>query len=234
MYADMNTQPFSQTSSSVFSWLGFGIAAALLLLIWIVNIIAFKLAGEAANPVAALYMMMLLVGSVLGLLAMVFSIVGLVMAIRNNTPRWIGVTGIVLCLVSLFSFFIPIMGAGMLKDKTPDAEAPKTAVAVADNNEEKETVYEVTIQIFDFGRVRCVNNAGNNVVGNMSTTDYDFKKQFANWLKMNNVDSSSSVLINTTNDADYSDITKVINALKANGITEFELSSTLDKIEYYR
>lgn len=216
--------------TSVFSWLGFGMAAALFLLIWFVNILIFNWTGESANPIAPLYILGILFGGILGILAMVFSIIGLVMATKNNTPKWIGVIGIVLCIASLFSFFVPIMCAGIIKNKTVEVDTP---ASVSTNDSEIEE--DVTIQIFSLGRVRCINNSNknNSVIGNLNTIDYDFSTQFANWLKMNNVDASTGIIVNSTNDADYSDITKVVEALRTNGITKFRLTSTLSISDYY-
>lgn len=217
--------------TSVISWLGFGMSIAVFLLIWFVNILVFNWMGKEANPIAALYMLTIMVGGILGLMALVFSIVGLSMAIKNSTPRWIGVTGIIICVLTILSFFVPIMCAGMIKNKTVETELPESnSVSNADIKE------DVTIQVFSVGRVRCINNkdASNTVVGNMNTVDLDFKNQLANWLRMNNVDSTTGVIVNSTNDADYSDITKVVETLNENGITKFKLSSSLNTSDYYR
>lgn len=218
-------------STSVISWIGFGLALTVFLLIWAVNILVFNWMGEDAKPIAALYMLVILVGGLLGVLALIFSIIGLSMAIKNNTPRWIGTTGIIICVLSILSFFVPIVYAGIIKNKTIEVETPESISASDENITE-----DITIQIFRGGRIRCINNhdSSNTVVGNMNTSDYDFEKQLANWIKMNKVDSSTGIIVNSTNDADYSDITKVIDTLNKSGISKFKLSSSLTPSDYYR
>lgn len=226
----MNAPPVKPPkSTSVISWLGFGMATALFLLIWVVNILVFSYARETANPIGMLYVLVILLGGILGLLAMTFSIIGLVMAIKNSSPKWMGVTGIVLCVLSLFSFFVPMVCADLIKNKTVEVEVPESTSGANDDVAE-----DVTIQIYCLGRVRCVNNvnAKNSIVGNMSTLDFDFNRQLANWLKMNNVDSSTGIVVNSTKNTDYSDILKVVDALNENGITKFRLSSTLSEMDY--
>lgn len=189
----MNAPPVKPPkSTSVISWLGFGMATALFLLIWVVNILVFSYARETANPIGMLYVLVILLGGILGLLAMTFSIIGLVMAIKNSSPKWMGVTGIVLCVLSLFSFFVPMVCADLIKNKTVEVEVPESTSGANDDVAE-----DVTIQIYCLGRVRCVNNvnAKNSIVGNMSTLDFDFNRQLANWLKMNNVDSSTEITV---------------------------------------
>lgn len=219
----------TKKTSSVFSWLGFGMATALFLLIWFVNILVFNRPGESHNPITALYMLLIL-GSILGILAMAFSIIGLVMAVKNNTSKWIGVTGIVICILSLFSFFSPIIYAGLIKSKALKFETPNSATA-----QDSKIAEDITIQIYKFGRVRCINNVNpdGSIIGNMSTMDYDFSKQLSNWLKMNNVNSSTGIVVNSSKDADYSEITKVIEILQENGITNFRVTNTLSNSDYY-
>lgn len=222
---DMTTPPVKPNkSTSVFSWLGFGLAIALFLLIWFVNILMFNWGGVLFNPIAPLFMLTFMLGGVLGLLALSFSIVGLVMAIKNNTPKWIGVTGIVLCIISFFSFIIPILCAGAINDNAEQVEIPEPEPSANEGISE-----DVTIQIFAIGRVRCLNNTDqeNTVIGNLRTIDYDFQDQLSSWLKMNNVDSTTVVGVNSSSGADYSDITKVVETLKDNGISNIKLSSDL-------
>ena len=217
--------------TSVISWIGFGLAITVFLLIWFVNILAFNWMGEDAESIIALYMLVVFVDGILGMMALAFSIIGLSLAIKNNTPRWIGTTGIIICVLSILSFFVPVVSAGMIKNRTIKIETPES-ISVSDENIPE----DITIQIFSLGRIRCINNkdSSNTVVGNMNTSDYDFEKQLAYWIKMNKVDSSTGIIVNSTNDADYSDITKVIDILNKSGISKFKLSSSLTTSDYYR
>lgn len=217
--------------TSVISWIGFGLAITVFLIIWFVNILAFNWMGEDAKSIVALYMLVVFVDGILGMMALAFSIIGLSLAIKNNTPRWIGTTGIIICVLSILSFFVPVVSAGMIKNRTIKIETPES-IRVSDENIPE----DITIQIFSLGRIRCINNkdSSNTVVGNMNTSDYDFEKQLADWIKMNKVDSSTGIIVNSTNDADYSDITKVIDILNKSGISKFKLSSSLTTSDYYR
>lgn len=93
----------------------------------------------------------------------------------------------------------------------------------------------VTIQIFSAGRIRCINDIDpeNSIVGNMSSYDKDFNAQITNWLKMNNVDTSTPIKIIGTLDSSYSDVSKVTDVLDKMGITKYQLSSGLNPAEYY-
>lgn len=223
---EMNTMPVGKNkTATVFSWVGFGVSAGLFLLIWVANLLIVCSGGGssngAANGFAGLYMLAFLFGTLLGLLGMVFSIIGLVMSAKNRAPMWMSITGMVLSLLSLISFFFPVIYHDIEKAQTAEVLLPESA------GQASEIAEDVTIQINDVGRVRCINNinANNSVIGNMGTYEYDFERQLGDWLKMNNVDSSTGVVIRTSRNADYSDITKVFEALQANGVKRYRIAN---------
>lgn len=212
----------SKKSYSVISWLGFGMSIVLLLLIWIVNILVFKWANEPFSPIMSLFMLEILVGGLLGIFAISFSIIGLVLAIKNDTPKWIGTSGIVVCVLSLFSFFVPIFCAGMIKKETVKIELPNPA----SSNLETEIVDDITIQIFAGGKVCFINNKDNDCnIDTIETKDLLFNKRMSNWLSENGVDHSTRIIVKPSTDADYTDIIKVVDVLQVNGLSKFRISS---------
>ncbi|MDE6272650.1 MAG: hypothetical protein K2M31_06550 [Muribaculaceae bacterium] len=171
--------PYRNQPTSAVSWLGLGLSILLLLIIWIVNILVF---GDKGYEINILLIPVVFVEGLIGILAMTFSVVGLFMAVRKSTPRWIGVTGIILCVASILSFILPFVYLGMSKRYHSETPAIETTLDSSDECE-----HDITIQIFNLGRVRCINNkeSKSSVVGNMKTSDGNFDRNFANWLKTN-------------------------------------------------
>ena len=222
------THTINRKPTSVFSWLGFGMATAIFLLIWFVNIRVFVWSHELGNCIAVLYLGVAPLVAIIGFPAMVFSIVGLVLAIKNNTPKWIGISGIVIYVLSLLSFFggfTRFIESETLTIKLPPAVSTK----------ESDIIEDITIQIFGDGRVRCINNVNpkESPDGDMSTLDNEFNKQFSNWLNVNNAYSSRGVIVNSSRDADYSDLIKVLEVLQGNGVPKYKMKSTLSDSDYH-
>lgn len=217
-------------STSVISWIGFGLSIVTFLFIWFLNILLFKSSAQDGHLYGELYILGMFAAGILGLMALIFSIIGLSMAIKNNTPIWIGTTGIIICVISILSFIVPIICKVLINSQESEIKTPESVTQTNENIQE-----DITIQIFRGGRVRCINNINpqGTPVANMNTYDHDFNQQFANWVKMNSVDSSTGVIINSTNDANYSDIIKVVDALNNNDITKYKLSSGLPSSSYY-
>lgn len=109
----MNSTRDKASGALIISWLGFGMALALFLLVWFVNLLVYNWTGCVRNPFPGLYIILFFLGGFVGILSLIFSIIGLSMAVKRNSTKWIGATGIVLFVLSLFSFFIPIAFAGM-------------------------------------------------------------------------------------------------------------------------
>lgn len=103
---NMETVPPIRKPSSVLSWIGFGISAGVFLLIWFVYIALMAAGGGQAPLLTSVVMLLLLVGGFLGLIGLVFSIVGLIQAINNQTKKWMSVWGIVFFCLSVVSVFV--------------------------------------------------------------------------------------------------------------------------------
>ena len=83
--------------SQVIAWLGFGLSLTVLVLIWVVNALVFTHIGERDFPAAALYMLVILIGGFLGLMGLIFSIIGLVSANKHFSKKWPSVSGLIFC-----------------------------------------------------------------------------------------------------------------------------------------
>lgn len=101
--------------TSVISWLGFGLSLATFLIL-IISIILVAISGEPA-----LMMLTVVCCSPLGFIGFVFSIIGLIIAIKNCTPKWMSVSGIIFCCLSLLTpIFIVMIGAIAMADHKTD------------------------------------------------------------------------------------------------------------------
>lgn len=220
--------PTNQTKpTSIKSWLGFSISVVVFLLIWLVNLLLFS--GRGLEAIGSLCILILMATAVLGIFALVFSIDGLSSAIKSGAPKWIGTTGIIICVLSVLSFLAPLIYAGINGTGThsSDSEIVCGTGPMIPEEQTAEVSEDITIRVLRYGEVQCTNNTdrANSVIGNLHTYEHDFDRQLAMWLRMNEVNSSKRVVIRAANDADYSDITNVIEVLNANGISNFRLSN---------
>lgn len=213
-------QPPVKKPTSVISWLGFGISAFVFLLIWTINLLILSNIDHAPNGTGVMYATTILIGTLFGLFAIIFSIVGLVMAIKNGTAKWMSVTGIVLWLLSIVSAVMPIV---IIKINSNNKKIEKSAQI---KNQSSITTNNISIEMLYFGKIRCVNNtnADNSIIGNMDISDYGFEDQLSNWFEINNIDNASRITIETSEDTDYSDIKKLIETLDKLGYTEYKLT----------
>lgn len=220
------------------AWLGFGISAAALLLVWTVNISVF--AGVGNRSIAALYMLLILALCVLGMLGLIFSIVGLVTALRHDMPKWVGACGIVFCCLSVVSVFVPFIAAGFIEKEPVEVMTP---ASVADVVAEQVSVTEAAepvsvagdtdggcdmlLKISRYGKVRCYNltEGADGTPAVLSAYSYDLKHEIGTWMRMNGLDTDSPVGIRADENADYSDVVTVIDALHSMGMNRYRMVS---------
>lgn len=230
----MNEIPPSQKkSTSAISWLGFGLSILVFIIIWIVNILLFNVRNDNSFKMGGVYVIEILVCGFIGFLALIFSSVGLYLAIKKQMPHRIAISGIVTCTLCILSFVVPPTCVELFERKAAQTEMPQSVIRSNEDNNGKQA--NVTIQVFKYGEIRFINNkdANNPVISNMNTSDHNFDKQVGEWLKLNNLDASNSFEVCTTNQAEFSDIDKLLDALRKNGITTFSLSSNLNQSDYY-
>lgn len=102
------------------SWIGFGIAAFVFVVIWIFNIVfMYRMWLNSASTFehacamnVGVYVLLGIFNSVLLLTALICSITGLVTASRNGQRKWPSACGLGLCLVGFYSMFVPLISYG--------------------------------------------------------------------------------------------------------------------------
>lgn len=207
--------------SQVMAWLGFGISAALFVLVWIVNILVMSQLSESNNSsagFAALYMLLILIGSILGILALVFSILGLVTANKHGLKKLPGVLGITLCCLSLISVFTPFIYAVLVEPE------PVTGIAPPAVGETSENV-DVILSIGNYGDVECYKADGSNIANMNAMIKSRFSRELKTWLQTNGYSKDVSIAIKADKEADFSYIANVIDALNEMGIKQFTIKS---------
>lgn len=199
----MQLPPPVKRPTSVISWIGFGLSLTVFIIIWS----AFISASLNSDPRANILMIAILVSMVLGVMGFVFSLIGLILAIRNNTPTWIGVCGIVLCCASIIS---PVAAFYMIGSNDKKVEN------VASNGN-----YEVVIRISRFGEISCENKTGG--YNPMIFSSYQLREELKSWMKMNGFDKNVSIGIYVSSNAEYSKVLNVTECLTGLGYTNYKL-----------
>ncbi|MCM1071466.1 MAG: hypothetical protein NC210_09315 [[Clostridium] fimetarium] len=105
--------PPPKKPSSVISWLGFGISLGTLLMIILFGIL------DSASYDYAFIMLSLLLAMSVGLLGLIFSIIGIFIAIKKDTPRWMSVCGIIFCCLYLPAMILAPILSSTKKSKLP-------------------------------------------------------------------------------------------------------------------
>lgn len=206
--------------SQVIAWLGFGLSLTVLVLIWVVNVLVFTHIGERDFPAAALYMLVILIGGFLGLMGLIFSIIGLVSANKYFDKKWPSVSGIIFCCLSLLSLFAPIIIASTIKSSP-------TEVMQLEQNENPSSNSGIILYITNKNRLKCFDNRNgiDNKPAVISMFSADKKHELQTWMQMSNIDKDANFTIKTDTDVEYSDVVDIIDILKELGVTKFQLSS---------
>lgn len=210
--------------SQVIAWLGFGLSLTVLVLIWIVNVLVFTHIGERDFPAAALYMSVILIGGFLGLMGLIFSIIGLVSANKYFDKKWTSVSGIIFCCLSLLSLFAPIIIASTIKSNP-------TEVMQLEQNENPSSNSGIILYITNMNRLKCFDNRNgiDNKPAVISMFSADKKHELQTWIQMGNIDKDANFTIKADTDVEYSDVVIIIDILKELGITKFQLSSAVSE-----
>lgn len=214
----MNTNTENKRSSSVVAWLGLGISIFVLLLVLVLN---FFLYSNTATVefLPSIYVILFLVCGLLGIMGFILSLVGLVMAIKNFTPKWMGVSGIIISCLSLFCYFvIPFV-------TTTSIVKEPTEVVI---NEERETK-EIVIQINKAGMLNCyvLNDSSGDSRMQFNMNDDSSKAHFKSWLD-DNMDSNSIITLSSRPDVSYTNANVVMDFLNESGYNRFKLETETD------
>lgn len=198
-------------SSQVLAWLGFGFSLVLFLLVWAVNILFICHVGRANMHFTSMYMLLLFFGSILGILSLIFSIVGLVNANKHALKKYPGILGIVFCFVSLLSFFAPLFISVILGAK----ERSKIIDPVIQENYSKINISnEVILLVQKYGDVKCRKGDSDQQTDMSALTELGFEKEMRVWLETNGFDENVSIEIKYDKDTDYKYIVNVVEALQ--------------------
>lgn len=229
-------------ATGIFSWLGFGISLAVLVLIWIIN--TSLLNGDGGEPVRSvvLYFISILTGSILGGLGLTFSIVGLVIAVKRSYQKWQSICGIIffcLSVLSLLVFFVAttLMEADRIHVNNPDYDYASVTTGVDAPREssvttitEKATVNPFTEKrtvVLEFDRYSDVKCYEQGSSAKQAKMDASFKGSFLNdlktWLKVNNINKTSRFIIIQKKDTEYRYIVNIVEALEQLGVKNFTI-----------
>lgn len=223
----MITPPSVRKPSQAMAWLGFGISLTVLLLIWCFNIFVFSNIGDEdfhAEFLFALYTLVIMIGGILGLMGLVFSIIGLVIAIRNYTRQWPGICGIVFFCVSLLSVFAPLFIGGATKTKKTVDKHTEQIIPNSANSETSESGIELYVKSFN---IECYDNRNGEDTNPSAIRVYstDKKRELQTWMQLKNIDADEEFVIKTADDADFSHIVELLDIMKELNINNYRLAT---------
>lgn len=212
-------------TSSAFSWLGFAFAIIVFLFVAFVDILTISAMANGAigdfdtdHALFILYAILIVVGGIFWLLALIFSVIGLVVAIKHFTPKWISITGIILCCVSLPAVFLPpfigwtaipepiILPTSPQPYSTPD----KTDIRIVVNESGSLECYDLTS---DGGSPSMTIDSG---CANLAT-------HIAEWMQARGLTKDASVSIEVDPDAGYQCVVDVIDVMHLLSIARFHI-----------
>lgn len=215
----MDTYNKSKKPSQAISWLGFGIGLGLLILLWVINLFFIFATVEDNEVYVVLILLTFLVGGILGILTLIFSIVGLFNANRNGLKKYPSVLGIIFFCISLISAFVPLFCTYLKSNKqTPVEEAAASIYEAA----VEQKVIELTI--IHYGEVECREQGDPNVATLTGLSKYRFEREFTTWLELHGLDERDMVLIQTSNDSDYNSVSNVVEVLQNMGFKNYKLN----------
>ena len=194
--------------SQIIAWLGFGISLVFLLLIWTVNILVFAQGNQSETPVMTLYLATIILGCFLGLLGLVFSIIGLVLSYKYNLKKLPGVLGIIFCFTSLISACVPMFYSFYIKTEELKISLPQS---VEDDNSIE--IQEVVISIGENGNVKCYIEESKDTTNMSASSVSGFQKELNDWLLINNYDENVSIIIKSDDKAGYGHLINVLDAV---------------------
>lgn len=220
-------------SAPVSAWLGFSFSLFVLILIWLILYV-----GSNGNKdgLFGLFFLACTVGICFWILGLVFSIKGLKEAIRRNRSKWVGTVGVFFSIATVLSIIIPIVVASLKNDDNDrDMLAYNNLISSMEDDirettetdsdfTENNVVISVTLSSYIF--CNDYRKGVDTVPAKISSYSYDLKHQLSTWLKMSHISKSTLIIIKTNQNADYSDVVKVIDTLKGLGYTNIKMTSS--------
>lgn len=199
------------------AWVGFCISLTVLILVLIVFCVIACHPKNKELPFSSLIMLLFLVGGPLGILGLILSINGVSSANRTNSKAWPGICGIIFCCASVLSVFVIPLTASVIKSHKTDIENARSQTETYDTPKNPHILLVVT----DLNELKCYNknSANDNNPATMRTYTVSFSHDFETWLQLNNVNSSTKIVISSEKNADFSAVVAVLDELKALGYT---------------
>lgn len=218
----MDTYNKSKKPSQAISWLGFGIGLGLLILLWVINLFFIFATVEDNEVYVVLILLTFLVGGILGILTLIFSIVGLFNANRNGLKKYPSVLGIIFFCISLISAFVPLFCTYLKSNKQTPVEV--VADASIEGPAEAQEIKVIELTITHYGEVECREQGDPNVATLTGLSKYRFEREFTTWLELHGLDERDMVLIQTSNDSDYNSVSNVVEVLQNMGFENYKLN----------
>lgn len=220
-YVNMAHQP--KKISNTISWLGFSFSLFVLLMLCVTVITIAKSVGNhngIFDGSTALMMLVLLIGTPIGLAGMILSIVGLIKASNKDGKKWIGVCGLIFTGLSILSVFAPVVIATTAKTETIEVKVPEGEDTA---RQDKGILLKV-----DGYQLKCYDNKNQ-----IDTAPYvthlkyisQIKRELEVWFTIHNVEKNDVITLKVSQDTDYSQIADLIDALNQLGMKKFQLIS---------
>lgn len=218
----MDTIPPIRSTSQPIAWLGFGISLALFLLTWVIICLILSHIGDSNFRFTGIFMMYFFIGSILGILGLVFSIKGLNAANRYALKKGPSIMGIIFICLTLISFFIPVIAAAVMKgernEKISHEQLEKTTTATTESA-------EVILHIDMWGDVKCYKAGSKNSVKMNAHSSYSLKKELNTWLKTNGYNKNVCILIKTDPEIEYHYVVNVLDTLNDLGLDNYTIEA---------
>lgn len=223
----METEFNKRNSTPVLAWVGFVFSLLYFLMICMAYAFIFKnrhneVGSMVGSPTVGIITLVLLCG-VFGILGLVFSLIGFNAARRIDAKKWPGAWGIALSCLSVLSFMVPVIISPFIHREPMTVIVPSQIEDDIDGaNDSGVVLVRVTsrnIKLYDN------RNGVDKTPATIRVYTYDIAHQIKTWMQLNGVSTTSTFVLSTDENTDYSDVVEVVDALKELGITKYRLQS---------
>lgn len=212
-------------TSSAFSWLGFALALVVFLFVAFVDILTISAMANGAigdfdtdHALFILYAILIVVGGIFWLLALIFCVIGLVVAIKHFTPKWISIIGIILCCVSLPAVFLPpFIGWTAMPEPIILPPHPQTS-----STPEKT---DIRIVINESGILECydLTSEGDSTSIAIDSGCANLATHISEWMQSRGLTRDATVSIYVDPRAGYQSMVNVIDVMHLLSISRFSI-----------
>lgn len=216
--------------TSVTSWLGLGISLVVLLIIWIAIICVY--CGVLTDSYQSFYLFLeisVYVCIPLGIIGLICSIIGFYQAIRNRTPKRVGVFGIAACWLSVISAFVLvfIIATNTLKPRELGLTITESTIIEEENPADRN---EVLLCLTDDKTIECYDHRHgiDTTPDTIKIDDNDLTDSLASWAKANGIDADTPFALAADQKALMSDVVKVLDFFEETGIKKYRIVNSSD------